>query len=81
MAVEDWHINAAESKLFEYGSKYTGDLAKSENAFSSSDHDPVIVALNYSKAPVTDEDNDGGSLGWLALMGLACTAMLRRKFR
>ncbi|PSW13156.1 endonuclease [Photobacterium rosenbergii] len=46
-AVEAWHINAAESNLFEYSSKYTGDLEKSDNIYSSSDHDPIIVTLEY----------------------------------
>lgn len=47
IGVEDWHINAAESNLFEYGSRYTGSLAKSDNPFSASDHDPVLVAIAY----------------------------------
>ena len=47
LAVEAWHINAAESNLFEYSSKYTGDLEKSDNIYSSSDHDPIIVTLEY----------------------------------
>ncbi|WP_235869352.1 ExeM/NucH family extracellular endonuclease [Veronia nyctiphanis] len=47
VAVEDWHINSVESTLFEYPSRYTGSLVKSDNAFSSSDHDPVIISLNY----------------------------------
>ncbi|WP_299016845.1 ExeM/NucH family extracellular endonuclease [uncultured Photobacterium sp.] len=47
LGITDWHINSLESNLFEYGGKYTGDLDKSENAFSASDHDPVIVVLDY----------------------------------
>jgi predicted extracellular nuclease len=49
VATDDWHINSAESSLFEYSSGYTGDLAKSENAYSSSDHDPVIIEIEYNK--------------------------------
>ena len=49
VATDDWHINSVESNLFEYSSGYTGDLAKSENAYSSSDHDPVIIEINYKK--------------------------------
>ncbi|WP_299797580.1 extracellular exonuclease ExeM [uncultured Shewanella sp.] len=49
VAIEDWNINSLESNLFEYSGKYTGDLLKSENAFSSSDHDPVIIALTYPR--------------------------------
>lgn len=42
---DDWHINAAESNLFEYGSEFTGNLIKSDNPYSSSDHDPVVIEL------------------------------------
>ena len=67
VGVEDWHINSAESNLFEYPSKYTGDLEKSENAFSSSDHDPIIVAVNFAK---TKHHRSSGSLSldWLLLL-------------
>lgn len=85
VAVEDWHINALESNLLEYGSKFTGDLAKSDNAFSSSDHDPVIIALAYPEpiVPVIPEPpvskDDGGSLGYLGLMLLSALGLRRRK--
>ncbi|WKE66691.1 ExeM/NucH family extracellular endonuclease [Gallaecimonas kandeliae] len=46
-AITDWHINAAESNLFTYSSQYTGALVKSDGPFSSSDHDPVVVSLNW----------------------------------
>lgn len=49
VATGDWHINSVESNLFEYSSEYTGDLAKSTNAYSSSDHDPVIIEIEYEK--------------------------------
>ena len=45
--ITDWHINSIENSLFEYSPKYSGDLAKSENPFSASDHDPVIISLAY----------------------------------
>ncbi|QYJ97069.1 extracellular exonuclease ExeM [Shewanella alkalitolerans] len=81
--IQDWHINAVESNLFEYGSKYTGELAKSENAFSASDHDPVIVALSYpapkpEPKPEPEEKDDGGSLGYLGLMLLGLAGLRRR---
>ncbi len=70
VGVEDWHINSLESNLFEYPSKYTGDLPKSENGFSSSDHDPIIVALDFNKS--TKRHHSSGSLGlnWLLLLTL-----------
>ncbi len=48
--VTDWHINSLENNLFEYSGKYSGSLEKSDNSFSSSDHDPVILTLDYSLA-------------------------------
>ncbi len=50
--VEDWHINASESTLFEYSGRFTGDLVKSDNPYSSSDHDPVVVSLAYKEKPI-----------------------------
>ncbi|MGY0617635.1 ExeM/NucH family extracellular endonuclease [Vibrio sp. FJH11] len=47
VAIEDWHINSLESNLFEYSSQYTGDMPKYNDAFSASDHDPVIIAIDY----------------------------------
>ncbi|KIP70981.1 nuclease [Vibrio harveyi] len=47
VAIEDWHINSLESNLFEYSSKYTGDMPKYKDAFSASDHDPVIIAIDF----------------------------------
>ncbi|MGX9462292.1 extracellular exonuclease ExeM [Shewanella sp. A14] len=84
VGIDDWHINSVESTLFEYGSKYTGDLIKSEGPFAASDHDPVIIALSYP-APVTPtptpepvKDSDGGSLGYFALMLLGALGLRRR---
>ncbi|MFM5782241.1 ExeM/NucH family extracellular endonuclease [Aeromonas caviae] len=51
IGIEDWHINSVESNFFEYGSKYSGQLAKSEGPFSASDHDPVLVAIQYPLPP------------------------------
>ncbi|KAA8598348.1 MULTISPECIES: ExeM/NucH family extracellular endonuclease [Vibrio] len=53
VAIEDWHINSLESNLFEYSSKYTGNMPKYKDAFSASDHDPVIIAIDF---PNTDLD-------------------------
>ncbi|WP_192021985.1 ExeM/NucH family extracellular endonuclease [Shewanella sp. WPAGA9] len=86
VAIEDWHINAVESNLFEYSSKYTGELAKSDNVYSSSDHDPVLIALAYPQAAVSKvkvgeiKQDAGGSLGYLGLL-LLLTLCLGRTFR
>ena len=83
--IQDWHINSVESSLFEYPSKYTGELLKSENVFSASDHDPVIIALSYPAPTPTPEPtpepkkDDGGSLGYLGLAMLSLLGLRRRK--
>lgn len=48
--IEDWHINSVENSLFEYSSKYSGDLVKSTGPYSASDHDPVIINFAYPMA-------------------------------
>jgi predicted extracellular nuclease len=82
--IEDWHINSVESNLFEYGKKFSGNLVKSENAFSASDHDPVIVALSYPAPveppkPEPKPKDDGGALGYLGLALLSLFGLQRRR--
>lgn len=77
--VADWHINSFESNLFEYGSQYTGSLLKSDNPFSASDHDPIIVDLRLeSDATKPDTSSGGGALG-LGLLALLPLAWRRRR--
>ncbi len=77
--VADWHINSFESSLFEYGSKYTGSLLKSDNPFSASDHDPIIVDLRLeSDATKPDTSSGGGALG-LGLLALLPLTWRRRR--
>ena len=77
--VADWHINSFESSLFEYGSQYTGTLLKSDNPFSASDHDPIIVDLRLeSDATKPDTSSGGGALG-LGLLALLPLAWRRRR--
>lgn len=77
--VADWHINSFESSLFEYGSQYTGTLLKSDNPFSASDHDPIIVDLRLeSDASKPDTSSGGGALG-LGLLALLPLAWRRRR--
>jgi len=89
-----WHINASESKLFEYSSKYTADLAKYPDLFRSSDHEPAIVILDVlgdadqptppsgtDDTTSNDDDEDewyGGSTGSLSLSLLTGFAFFRR---
>ncbi|MCH7372722.1 ExeM/NucH family extracellular endonuclease [Aeromonas sp. MR16] len=70
IAVADWHINSYESNLFEYGRGFTGDMIKSDNPFSASDHDPIIVDLKLREP---SSGSGGGAMGalLLALLPLA----------
>jgi uncharacterized protein len=43
----DWHINGGESTLFDYETKYKGDLPSYNDQYRASDHDPAIVVLKY----------------------------------
>jgi len=60
MAIEDWHINSIESDYFEYPSKFRNKSYESEKPqqfydngpYSASDHDPVLIALDYTKKKV-----------------------------
>ncbi|MEZ9140826.1 MULTISPECIES: ExeM/NucH family extracellular endonuclease [unclassified Shewanella] len=86
VAIEDWHINAVESSLFEYSSKYTGELAKSDNVYSSSDHDPVLIALSYpevqaSNVAVIKDKAAGASLSFLGLLLLSALGFGRKSRR
>ncbi|ATL93604.1 nuclease [Aeromonas sp. CU5] len=77
--VFDWHINAFESSQFEYAAKYTDALLKSDNPFSASDHDPIIVDLKLEiDASKPDTSSGGGALG-LGLLALLPLAWRRQR--
>lgn len=49
----DWHINAAESALYDYNNEYKGDdtdLFYVDDEYRSSDHDSAIISLSYEYA-------------------------------
>ncbi|MGY3914466.1 ExeM/NucH family extracellular endonuclease [Aeromonas australiensis] len=77
--VADWHINSFESNLFEYGSQYTGNLLKSDNPFSASDHDPIIIDLTLSGDASKPENSSGGGALGLGLLALLPLAWRRRR--
>lgn len=78
--VADWHINSFESSLFEYGNQYTGTLLKSDNPFSASDHDPIIVDLKMKgDAGKPDHGSSGGGALGLGLLALLPLAWRRRR--
>ncbi|HDZ9231312.1 TPA: GlyGly-anchored extracellular endonuclease Xds [Vibrio cholerae] len=65
----DWHINGAESTLFDYNDEFKGNLPKYKDQFRASDHDPAVLELNIY----------GGSLGLGALLGLLGLGVWRRR--
>jgi predicted extracellular nuclease len=55
----DWHINADESDVLDYDTSFkpaAQEALYEENAYRTSDHDPVIVGLNLNAAPDAVDD-------------------------
>lgn len=49
-----WHINADEADLIDYDTRFKSDAqidAYTPDAFRSSDHDPVIIGLQFDQTP------------------------------
>lgn len=44
----EWHINSVENTLFEYSDKYSGSLPKDTGPFSASDHDPLMIDIDFT---------------------------------
>mgnify|MGYP006198187073 CR=1 FL=1 len=82
-----WHINADEPTALDYNEEYKTEeqiaAFYADDAYRSSDHDPVIVDLDLNDAVVNDDDKThAGSTGlWsaLGLIGLALYGSLRRR--
>ncbi|MBU2711599.1 ExeM/NucH family extracellular endonuclease [Zooshikella harenae] len=53
--ITHWHINSLENSLFEYSKKYSGQLPKSEDHFSASDHDPLLLSISFTEKKTTKE--------------------------
>jgi predicted extracellular nuclease len=63
----DWHINAAESALYDYNEDRKGDFADAfyaDDVYRSSDHDSAIMVLGYTPGEV-----DSGEPVHLAISG------------
>jgi len=82
-----WHINADEPTALDYNEEYKTEeqiaAFYADDAYRSSDHDPVIVDLDLNDAVVNDDDKtSAGSTGlWsaLGLISLALYGSLRRR--
>lgn len=59
--VTEWHINADEPNALDYNTEYkTGDQQTgfyANDAYRMSDHDPIIIGLDFT--PAIDSDGDG----------------------
>lgn len=54
-----WHINADESDLLDYNLTYKDPLLYSPDEYRSSDHDPIIIGLDFSDSiPPIAESNE-----------------------
>ncbi|MGB0834724.1 MAG: ExeM/NucH family extracellular endonuclease [Psychrobium sp.] len=83
--VTEWNINSPESTLFEYGTRYTGDMKKFADVYRSSDHDPVIISLDFGKtqeqgksAEKASDDKQSGGAGIIMLIA-GFALVIRRK--
>ena len=74
VSVDAWHINSVEDSLMDYQTEENGqrydsiDHYAAPDAYRSSDHDPIVVAL----------DMPGGHLGFFGLALLAALALNRK---
>lgn len=80
-----WHINADEPTALDYNEEFKTEeqVASfySEDAFRSSDHDPVVVDLDLNESTTTSGKSSGGSTGLWSLLGLmllTATSVLAR---
>lgn len=76
---EVWSINAVESSLFEYSTKYSGDLPKYGDAYRSSDHDPAIIVFEFNPQDNLQLEESGASLN-LYLLVMLFTGLFARRF-
>ena len=81
-----WHINADEPTALDYNEEFKTDEQKTsfynEDAFRSSDHDPLIVDLDLNEPVSENAKSGGGGMGlWsiLSLMGLVLGSAIRRR--
>ena len=60
-AVEKWHINASEPEFLEYD--FAGAATDITSPFRSSDHDPVLIGLNFrTTVTATGRPTAGGQI-------------------
>ncbi|WP_336167845.1 ExeM/NucH family extracellular endonuclease [Acinetobacter sp. 161(2023)] len=84
-----WHINSDEPAVLDYNEEYKTDEQKAafyaDNAFRSSDHDPIIVDLDLNDTStaeaMTSKSSSGSFDAWsiLSLLGLGLWAARMRK--
>ncbi|MBC7485419.1 MAG: ExeM/NucH family extracellular endonuclease [Cytophagaceae bacterium] len=55
---EKWHINAAEPRALDYNTEFNLAYVYQANAFRSSDHDPLLVGLEFTATVTGIEDGE-----------------------
>ena len=58
-----WHINADEPVLLDYNTEFNPDGLYAPDAYRSSDHDPLIVGIDFDDPPAAPEVTATAGLG------------------
>lgn len=77
----DWHINADEPKVLDYGIRFNPPGYYSADPFRASDHDPVLVGLNLDTAAGEESDEESPNnepLTHIVLPGETLSSIARR---
>jgi uncharacterized protein len=62
-----WHINADEPLILDYNTEFNPPGLYQPDAYRSSDHDPLLIGLNFNEAPSVDANgpyavDEGGTV-------------------
>jgi len=76
---EKWHINADEPRLKDYNTEFNPAYVYSGDAYRSSDHDPVLIGLNFvppvptaiTHTPLVDTKGNGPFIVEAHIEGIA----------
>ncbi|MFT6896732.1 MAG: putative extracellular nuclease/endonuclease I [Paraglaciecola sp.] len=64
--VTEWHINADEPTVFDYNVEYKSQQQLVDfyapDAYRMSDHDPVVVSLNFESTSLSGDVNEDGNI-------------------
>ena len=83
-----WHINADEPTALDYNEEFKSPeqitAFYADDAYRSSDHDPIIVDLDLNNTVITTPESNsksgGGSTTLFTLLGLFALLLVRQKW-